>query len=97
MLRFALAKEKEAQEAEEAKRNANRQAAKEYKRYLEEQMIRDAEDTAQLDDMRRREEEKVWKARDDALNARQAARDYLMKTVDEGRQEQIRTKAENEV
>lgn len=97
LLRFALAKEKEAQAAEEAKKHANRQAAKEYKKYLEEQMVRDAEDTAGLDEIRRKEEEKVWKARDDALNARQAARDYLMKMVDEGRQEQIRARYEAEV
>jgi len=96
LLRFALAKEKEAQAAEEAKKNANRQAAREYKRYLEEQMVRDAEDTAHLDEMRRAEEEKVWKARDDALNARQAARDQLMKMVDEGRQQQIHQKYEAE-
>jgi hypothetical protein len=96
-LRFALAKEREAQEAEEAKKHANRQAALEYKKYLEEQMIRDAGDAAHLDEMRRVEEEKVWKARDDALAARQAARDYLMKMVDDGRQEQIRHKHESEV
>lgn len=97
LLRFALAKEREAQEAEEAKKNANRQAALEYKKYLEEQMIRDADDAAHLDEMRKLEEEKVWKARDDALAARQAARDYLMKMVDEGRQEQIRNKRETEL
>jgi hypothetical protein len=97
LLRFALAKEKEAQAAEEAKKHANRQAAREYKKYLEEQMVRDAEDTAGLDEIRRKEEEKVWRARDDALNARQAARDYLMKMVDEGRQEQIRLRHESEV
>lgn len=97
LLRFALAKEREAQEAEEAKKHANRQAALEYKKYLEEQMIRDAGDAAHLDEMRRAEEEKVWKARDDALAARQAARDYLMKMVDEGRQEQIRYKRDSEV
>jgi hypothetical protein len=97
LLRFALTKEREQQEAEEAKKYANRQAAKEYRRYLEEQMIRDAGDAAHLDEMRKAEEEKVWKARDDALNARQAARDYLMKMVDEGRQEQIKSKQESEV
>jgi hypothetical protein len=92
-----LKKEREAQEAEEAKKHANRQAALEYKKYLEEQMVRDAGDAAHLDEMRRVEEEKVWKARDDALAARQAARDYLLKMVDEGRQEQIRYKHDSEV
>lgn len=97
LLRFALAKEREQQEQEEAKKYANRQAAKEYRRYLEEQMVRDAGDAAHLDEMRKIEEEKVWKARDDALNARQAARDYLMKMVDEGRQDQIKYKHESEI
>lgn len=97
LLRFALAKEREQQDAEEAKRNANRQAAREYKKYLEQQMIRDAEDNANLDEMRKKEEEKVWKARDDAMSERKAARDHLMNMVDEGRQEQIRMKNENEM
>jgi hypothetical protein len=97
LLRFALAKEREQQEAEEAKKNANRQAAKEYKKYLEQQMVRDAEDNANLDEMRKKEEEKVWKARDDAMAERQAARDHLMHQVDHGRQEQIQLKKEKEI
>lgn len=43
-----------------------------------------------LDDVMKREEERVWKEREDALQAREDARNYLMKMVDEGRQEQIR-------
>lgn len=53
-------------------------------------MIKEAEDTAFMDEVIKREEERVWKARDDALQARQDARDYLMRQVDEGRQVQIR-------
>lgn len=96
LLDYALRKEREQIEAEEAKRNANRQAALQYRAYLEEQMIKEAEDTAFVDEIRRREEEKVWKARDDALQARDDARAYLMKMVDEGRQEQIRYKREHD-
>jgi len=96
LLDYALRKEREQIEAEEAKRNANRQAALQYRTYLEEQMVKEAEDTAFVDEIRRREEEKVWKARDDALQAREDARKYLMKMVDEGRQEQIRYKHEYE-
>jgi hypothetical protein len=59
-------------------------------------MIKEAEDTAAVDEIRRREEERVWKARDDALKAREDARNYLMKMVDEGRQEQIRSKKQRE-
>jgi len=55
-------------------------------------MIKEAEDNAGLDEIRRREEEKVFKARDDALKAREDAREHLMKLVDQGRQEQIKSK-----
>lgn len=94
LLDYALRKEQEQIAAEEAKRLANRQAALKYKKFLEEQMVKEAEDTAFVDEVRRREEEKVWKARDDALQAREDARKYLMKMVDEGRQEQIHHKYE---
>lgn len=89
---YALRKEHESEAAEEAKRNADRNAAIKYRRYLEEQMVKEAEDTAFVDEIRKREEEKVWKARDDALQAREDARNQLMHMVDEGRQEQIRYK-----
>lgn len=94
LLEYALRKERDANEAEEAKRAANRQAAVQYRKYLEEQMVKEAEDSAFMDEVCKREEERVWKARDDALQARQDARDALMRMVDEGRQEQIRSKHE---
>lgn len=94
LLDFAIRKEQEQIAEEEAKRNANRQAALQYKKYLEEQMVKEKEDTAIVDEIRRREEEKVWKARDDALQARDQARQELMSMVDAGRQEQIRYKQE---
>ena len=94
LLDYALRKEREQIEAEELKKNANRHAAMQYRKYLEEQMIKEAEDTAFVDEIRRQEEEKVWKARDDALKAREDARAHLMQLVDEGRQEQIRYKYE---
>lgn len=92
LLDYALRREREAEAAEEAKRNADRDAAKRYRRYLEEQMVKEAEDTAFVDEIRKREEEKVWKARDDALQAREDARHQLMREVDAGRQEQIRSR-----
>jgi hypothetical protein len=97
LLDYALRKEREKAAEEEAKRNANRQAAQQYKKYLELQMQKEAEDTAFVDEIRKKEEEKVWKARDDALQAREDARQYLMKMVDQGRQEQIRSKYEQMV
>eukprot|EP01038_Epipyxis_sp_PR26KG_P009722 gene9722-13082_t len=94
LLDYAIRKENEANMAESLKRNANREAAVKYRKYLEEQMIKEAEDTAFVDEIRKREEEKVWKARDDALKAREDARNYLMQTVDQGRQEQIKARRE---
>lgn len=94
LLDYALRKEREANEAEEAKRLATRRAAIQYRKYLEEQMIKEAEDTAFMDEVCKREEERVWKMRDDALQARDDARRALMQQVDEGRQEQIRLKRE---
>jgi len=90
LLNYALQKEREQLAAEKAKRESGRQAALMYKKYLEEQMVKEAEDNSWIDEVRKREEERVWKARDDALQAREDARAYLMKVVDEGRQEQLR-------
>jgi len=92
LLDYAIRKEGAKQAEEDAKRSADRNAAVQYRRYLEEQMVREAEDTMFVDEIRKREEEKVFKARDDALQARDDARSYLAKMVDEGRQEQIRAK-----
>lgn len=92
LLDNALRLEREKLAEEEAKRKAGADAAKQYRKYLDEMMIKEAEDTSFVDDINKRETEKVWKARDDALQARQDARDYLMKLVDEGRQEQIQYK-----
>jgi len=92
LMDYAIRKEREAIEAEERKRQAEREAAGQYRAYLDEQSFKEQEDNAYLDAIRREEEEKVWKARDDALQAREDARQRLMRMVDEGRQEQIRYK-----
>jgi hypothetical protein len=84
-----MAKERETAAAEEAKKNLARNAAGEFRRYLEDQMLKEAQDNSFADGIRKAEEEKVWKARDDALEARRVARNNLMQLVDEGRQEQI--------
>jgi hypothetical protein len=59
LLEYALRKESEQIAREEAKKHANREASLKYKKFLEEQMVKEAEDTAFLDDVRKREEEKV--------------------------------------
>ena len=92
LLNYALRKEREAIAEETRKRDANKHAAQVYRKYLEEMMIKDAEDNSGLDEVRRQEEDKIWKARDAVLQAREDARNYLMKLVDEGRQSQISSK-----
>lgn len=93
LLEYALRKERERIAEEEAAKHAYKEAAHRYRKYLEEQMIREAEDNTFVDEINRKESEKVWKAREDALQAREDARNYLMKLVDEGRQEQLKAKA----
>lgn len=89
LLDFAIAQEQRAEAEEEAKRRANKEAAQKFKKFLEMQMVKDAEDTAFVDEMRQREEAKLHKARDEALAERERARQQLMRQVDEGRQQQI--------
>ena len=96
LLEYALRKEREQIEFEEAQKNAYKNAAMQYRKYLEEQMVKEAEDNSFVEEINKRESEKVWKARDDALQAREDARKYLMKLVDEGRQEQLRFKKQQE-
>lgn len=92
LLDYAIAQEKKAEAEEEAKRRANKEAAQKFKKFLEMQMVKEAEDTAFVDEMRQREEEKLHKARDEALAERERARQQLMRQVDEGRQQQIAAK-----
>jgi cilia- and flagella-associated protein 53 len=97
LLQNALKLEKEQIEFEQAKQREGAEAAKQYRKYLEQMMVKEAEDTGFQDEMNRREFEKVQKARDDTLQARQDARDYLMKLVHEGREEQIAYKKAQEI
>lgn len=92
LLDYAISKEKEADKADSNKKQAIRLAAMQYAEYMKEQSTRELEDTKYLEDIRKKEEEKVWQATDDDLQRRQDAKDYLMRMVDDGRREQLRTK-----
>lgn len=92
LLAYALRKEKERIAEENLLKESQKQAAQQYRKYLEEMMIKDAFDNSGLDEVRKAEENRIWKARDDVLQAREDARKYLMKLVDEGRQDQISRK-----
>mgnify|MGYP003386929883 CR=1 FL=1 len=63
LLNYALTKEQEQIAAEDAKKQGARAAAAVYKKYLEEQMLKEAENNAEVDAIRKAEEEKVWKIR----------------------------------
>ena len=92
LLDYAIAKETESSHDNNSKKQLLRQQAVEYAEYLKERASNQAEHAAYVDDVHRKEQEKVWQARDDDLQQRQDARDYLMKMVDDGRKEQIRSR-----
>lgn len=92
LLDYALAKEMESSQDNNSKKQLLRQQAAEYAEYLKERASNQAEYSAYVDDVHRIEQEKVWRARDDDLQQRQDARDYLMRMVDDGRREQIRSR-----
>ena len=92
LLNYALENERLQIKAEDDKRKAGAEAARQYRKYLEQLMIKEAEDTSFVDEANQREAEKVQKARDDALQAREDAREHLMQLVKAGRKEQIKAK-----
>lgn len=97
LLDYALEQERQQIAAEKDKQQAAAQAAQQYRKYLEIMMVKEAEDTGFVDEMNRREFEKVQKARDDALQAREDARSHLMSLVKAGRVKQIQEKKEREI
>jgi hypothetical protein len=92
LLDYALAKEMESSQDNNSKKQLLRQQAVQYAEYLKERATNEAEQSAYVDDVHRKEQEKVWQARDDDLQQRQDARDFLMRMVDDGRKEQIRSR-----
>jgi hypothetical protein len=96
LLDYALRMEKRAMDQEKAKLDGQKEAALKYRAYLQEQMIKEAEDNSFMEEVCKKEEERVWKARDDLLAAREEARRRLMVEVDKGRQEQIARKLAEE-
>ena len=92
LLDYALMKERESDYADNMKKNEIRKSAKQYAEYLKEQAIRESDESAYLDEIHRKEEEKIMQLKDNDLKQRNDARNNLMKMVDNGRQEQIRYK-----
>ena len=94
LLNYALEQERLRIAEEDGQKQAWAAAARQQRKYLEALMIKEKEDSSFVDEINRRESEKVWKARDDALQAREDARNYLMNLVRAGREEQIAAKNE---
>lgn len=94
LLKYAMDTDAARIAEEEGQKAAWAAAARQQRKYLEELMVKEAEDNSFVDEINKREAEKVWKARDDALQAREDARTYLMNLVRAGREEQIAAKKE---
>lgn len=92
LLEYALTKEREANQFGNHKKEELRNSAIKYAQYLKEKATNDSYESSIIDSAQKRDEESVMKARDDVLQARQVARSELMRMVDDGRQEQLKSK-----
>eukprot|EP01084_Bolivina_argentea_P005508 10376_1 len=93
LLHYAVQKDKAGENDEYYKREAEKERLKANRAYLEEQMIKDAEDQSALEEIRLKEENRVWDARDSELAARDNASKRLMGEVYRDREEQLRFQA----
>lgn len=93
LLNYALAKEKEQADAEEAKKELEKQTTRQYQEYLRLLMIKEAQDNSGVEALRKEQEDKVWQKREAELKRQDDARAHLMAEVDAGRKEQLRLKA----
>jgi len=93
LLNYALAKEKETADAEESKKELEKQTTRQYQEYLRLLMIKEAQDNSGVEALRKEQEDKVWKKREDELKRQDDARAFLMAEVDAGRKEQLRLQA----
>ena len=90
LLSVALEKERRELESEAAKREQEKEMTKKYQEHLRQQMIKEKEDDALLEELRRQDEEKTWKKRPQP----RAKRGASARAVMAGRDEQLRLKAE---
>jgi hypothetical protein len=92
LLEYALFGEEQAITAESSRKQAIRQAAKQFAEHFQGRTAKELDDIKYGEGVRKKEEEKLWQARDTELQQRQDASDYLTRMVTDGRQEQIRLK-----
>lgn len=96
LLQYAMEKERREIHGEWMKKQGEKEMAQKYRAFLEEQMVKEAEDTKDVDEYRRLESEKIWIKRDNDKKAQDDARSRLMHEVDIGRKEQMRLKREKD-
>lgn len=94
LLEYALYGEEQAIMAESSRKQAIRQAAKQFAEHFQGRSSQELNDIKYGEGVRKREEEKLWQARETELQHRQDASDYLTRMVTNGRQEQIRLKSD---
>uniref|UniRef100_A0A7S1XRQ7 Cilia- and flagella-associated protein 53 n=1 Tax=Phaeomonas parva TaxID=124430 RepID=A0A7S1XRQ7_9STRA len=96
LLQYGMEQERKRIAEEQAKRQLEINATREYTEHLKELMIKEAQDDSEVDAIREREENRVWEKRDAELRAQTEARRRLMEIVHAGRQEQIKAKRERD-
>lgn len=94
LLEYALYGEEQAMMVESSRKQSIRQAAKLFAENFQGRSAKELDDIKYGEDVRRKEEEKLWQARETELQDRQDASDYLTRMVTNGRLEQIRFKTD---
>lgn len=89
LLDYAIKREKLQIQKEDEKSQENKGAAQEYMNFLEEQMVKENEDTRAIDRIRDEKSAGIWSAREAEKKAKDDARSKLMADVEYSRKEQI--------
>lgn len=96
LLKYAMDKERAEIDAELRKKREEQETTKRYQEYLRAQMIKEAQDTALADSLRKADEDRNWAKREAEQKRRDDARANLMQVTNDGRQRQIRERLERE-
>jgi len=92
LLQYALDKEKADEMNEARKREEEKETTKVFQEYLKAQMIKEAQNDALVEELRKAEEDRIWERKEGEQRKRDEARAYLMRITNEGRQTQIEEK-----
>lgn len=94
LLQQSLAKDARAEAREAATKQRLRDEARAFQKYLEEQMVKEASNGSELEQLRLSEQNRMWEKREAKWQAEAAARDALRAEVDRTRQRQLEWKKE---